>query len=91
DGATIYYCHLAARTVREGQTVRKGDQLGIEGSTGQSTGVHLHFEVRRGNERINAAEYLGIPNEPGTYHGIAPTSGSSSGVINSIVERMNNV
>ena len=91
DGATIYYCHLASRTVKEGQTVRRGDQIGIEGTTGQSTGVHLHFEVRRGNERINAAEYLGIPNEPGTYYGIAPTSGSSAGVINSIVERMNNV
>ena len=67
DGVTIYYCHLAARNVKVGQRVNAGDCIGIEGSTGQSTGKHLHFETRRGANRINAADYLGIPNEAGTY------------------------
>lgn len=69
DGVTIYYCHLAARNVKVGQRVRAGDCIGVEGSTGQSTGVHLHFETRRGSTRINAADYLGIPNAAGIYTG----------------------
>ena len=69
DGVTIYYCHLAQRNVKVGQRVNAGDCIGVEGSTGQSTGVHLHFETRRGATRINAADYLGIPNAAGTYTG----------------------
>ena len=69
DGVTIYYCHLAQRNVKVGQRVNAGDCIGVEGSTGQSTGVHLHFETRRGATRINAADYLGIPNTAGTYTG----------------------
>ncbi len=67
DGVTIYYCHLARRNVTVGQYVAVGDCIGIEGSTGQSTGKHLHFETRRGSKRINAAEYLGISNAAGIY------------------------
>ena len=67
DGVTIYYCHLAQRNVKVGQRVNAGDCIGVEGSTGQSTGKHLHFETRRGTNRINAADYLGIPNAAGTY------------------------
>lgn len=46
DGYTYYLCHLAERRVNQGERVRAGQIIGIEGSTGRSTGSHLHFEVR---------------------------------------------
>lgn len=42
------YAHLHKRLVKEGDVVRKGDQIGEVGSTGRSTGSHLHFEVHNG-------------------------------------------
>lgn len=47
---TTVYAHMrsGSRTVGAGQTVRKGQKIGIMGSTGQSTGQHLHFELHRG-------------------------------------------
>ena len=68
DGAVIYYCHLASRAVKAGEKVKAGQRLGIMGNTGYSFGAHLHFEVRRNNKAINAAEYLGIPNKTGEYN-----------------------
>ena len=68
DGMTIYYCHLSERLVKVGQTVKAGDVIGIEGKTGQATGPHLHFEVRRGSDQTDAAKYLGIKNALGTYN-----------------------
>ena len=65
DGTVIYYCHLDSRAVKKGDKVKKGQRIGIMGNTGQSFGAHLHFEVRRNNKAINAAEYLGIPNKTG--------------------------
>ena len=66
DGNYIYYCHMAERRVRAGQRVSAGDILGIMGSTGYSTGNHLHFEVRSGtNVVLDPAAYLGIPNRIG--------------------------
>lgn len=68
DGAVIYYCHLASRAVKKGDKVKKGQRIGIMGNTGYSFGAHTHFEVRRNNKSINAAEYLGIPNKVGQYN-----------------------
>ena len=67
DGRYYYYCHLAGRRARQGQRIEAGQILGIEGATGLATGVHLHFEVREGDNRTTAdpAEVLGIPNEAG--------------------------
>ena len=48
DGMYTQYAHLSSLTIRAGQTVRAGQQLGRSGSTGNTTGPHLHFEVRTG-------------------------------------------
>jgi len=47
-GYLTHYAHLSAVSVRTGQSVTPGRQVGREGSTGDSTGPHLHFEVHRG-------------------------------------------
>jgi len=48
DGYLTHYGHLSAITVTAGQRVAAGQQIGNEGSTGHSTGPHLHFEVHAG-------------------------------------------
>jgi murein DD-endopeptidase MepM/ murein hydrolase activator NlpD len=47
------YAHMSRMFVRSGQFVRAGQQLGRVGSTGNSTGPHLHFEARRNGRRVN--------------------------------------
>ncbi|MFJ8692396.1 transglycosylase family protein [Streptomyces roseolilacinus] len=48
DGKYSQYAHLSALAVREGQSVSSGQRIGRSGSTGNSSGPHLHFEVRTG-------------------------------------------
>ncbi|NKI40406.1 peptidoglycan-binding protein [Streptomyces physcomitrii] len=48
DGATYYYCHFSAHGVGSGARVDAGTQLGLSGSTGNSTGPHVHVEVVAG-------------------------------------------
>lgn len=48
DGRYSQYAHLSALSVREGQRVTAGQRIGRSGSTGNSSGPHLHFEVRTG-------------------------------------------
>jgi murein DD-endopeptidase MepM/ murein hydrolase activator NlpD len=52
------YGHLSAMNVSPGQRIRKGDILGYMGSTGRSTGSHLHYEVRIAGEAINPVAFL---------------------------------
>ena len=58
DGTRTLYAHAREITVEKGQRVRAGQQLGEVGSTGRSTGPHLHFEVRRGKTAINPSQAL---------------------------------
>jgi len=55
---TTLYAHLSSRGVREGAVVVKGDTIGRIGSTGVSTGPHLHFEVSIAGSRVNPRWYL---------------------------------
>lgn len=66
DGWLYYYCHLSKRLVSRGDKVSVGDALGIEGSTGKSTGSHLHLEVRENGKSIDPTAILGIKNIVGT-------------------------
>jgi murein DD-endopeptidase MepM/ murein hydrolase activator NlpD len=55
---TTAYAHQARFLVREGQSVAKGEQIGIIGSTGYSTGPHLHFEVREDGTVVDPLTWL---------------------------------
>lgn len=52
------YAHMSRLAVAAGQRVRKGDIIGYVGSTGRSTGPHLHYEVRVGGEAVNPIPYM---------------------------------
>ena len=58
SGNTTLYAHMSSRSVSAGQYVQQGQVLGITGSTGNSTGPHLHFEITEGGVRVNPLNYL---------------------------------
>jgi len=57
-GFTTLYAHLSSIAVSAGQPVRRGQVMGAEGSTGYSTGPHLHFEIRLNSAYQNPLSYL---------------------------------
>lgn len=72
DGLFYYYGHLSELRVRTGQAVACTDVIGIEGSTGRSTGSHCHYEIRggfyKGAKVYDVCAMSGIPNvKDGTY------------------------
>jgi murein DD-endopeptidase MepM/ murein hydrolase activator NlpD len=57
-GITTRYGHLDSIKVEEGQMVKKGEVIAIQGNTGRSTGAHLHYEVRYKNIPLNPRKFL---------------------------------
>lgn len=69
-GYRFYFAHLSKIYVKVGQRVSKGDLIGVEGSTGHSTGSHLHYEIRKIPDNttfLDPFPFDGIPNELGVY------------------------
>jgi murein DD-endopeptidase MepM/ murein hydrolase activator NlpD len=58
DGLATRYGHSKAVLVKNGDTVRKGQPIALMGSTGRSTGPHVHIEVLRDGKQVNPAKYL---------------------------------
>lgn len=72
DGLYHYYGHMSELRVKTGQSVKITDVIGIEGSTGRSTGSHCHYEIRggfyKGAQVYNVCSKSQIPNvEGGVY------------------------
>ncbi|HJQ70055.1 MAG TPA: M23 family metallopeptidase [Blastocatellia bacterium] len=61
NGITTRYGHLSRITVETGQRVRRGDQIGHAGSTGRSTGPHVHYEIRENDQPVDPGRYLQQP------------------------------
>jgi murein DD-endopeptidase MepM/ murein hydrolase activator NlpD len=58
DGSETLYGHNSKLMVTEGQKVGGGDPISLSGSTGKSTGPHLHFEMRRNGQLVNPSKFL---------------------------------
>lgn len=69
-GYGFYYGHLSTIKVKAGQSVKITDVIGIEGNTGNSTGSHCHYCIRKNGKgtHIDVSNYSGIPNKLGTYN-----------------------
>jgi murein DD-endopeptidase MepM/ murein hydrolase activator NlpD len=58
EGTSTLYGHMSEIFVRQGEKVSRGQVIGRMGSTGRSTGTHLHFEVRKGGVTVNPLPFL---------------------------------
>jgi murein DD-endopeptidase MepM/ murein hydrolase activator NlpD len=58
-GFHTWYCHMSAILCSEGQLVSRGQVIGRVGSTGWSTGPHLHFGVLKDGEFVDPMQYVG--------------------------------
>lgn len=61
NGYQSLYAHCSAIYVTVGQMVNKGDTIAAVGSTGWSTGPHLHFEIRKDGSRVDPLQYVAVP------------------------------
>lgn len=57
-GNTTLYAHMSSRSVKEGDKVTQGQVIGVTGSTGISSGPHLHYEIVENGKRVDPKQYL---------------------------------
>ncbi|MCW1803878.1 phage tail tape measure protein [Brachybacterium squillarum] len=65
DGLVAGYHHLSGYIAKSGQSVGRGADVGYVGSTGRSSGAHLHFSLKRDGKYVDPAPYLGVGGEAG--------------------------
>ncbi|MGN1194438.1 MAG: M23 family metallopeptidase [Acutalibacteraceae bacterium] len=58
NGLETFYCHCSEIIAEKGAKIRQGETIALVGSTGWSTGPHLHFEIHKNGERIDPLPYL---------------------------------
>ena len=58
DGYSTVYAHNKENLVQAGEFVKKGQKIALLGSTGRSTGPHVHFEVRKNNKYVNPSKFV---------------------------------
>ena len=87
DNKFHWFCHLSKVTCNVGQKISRTTKIGIMGSTGNSTGKHLHFEIRNASNKYsdnsNPADYMGIPNAVGSYNSRDYQITTNSNILNS--------
>ncbi|MGN1317878.1 MAG: M23 family metallopeptidase [Lachnospirales bacterium] len=60
DGYDLFYAHLDSVKSKVGDVVEKGEVIAYSGSTGQSTGPHLHYEIEKDQKQINPDKYISL-------------------------------
>lgn len=73
------YAHLSGYEIKAGDRVRKGDLIGYIGTTGRSTGPHLHYEVRIAGQAVNPIPYMNDTNAAATTFALAHGEGGQGG------------
>ncbi len=58
DGYETLYCHCSSILAKQGAVIRQGETIALVGSTGWSTGPHLHFEIHKNGERLDPLPFL---------------------------------
>ena len=59
NGLATRYCHNEKVLVKQGDMIRKGQEVALMGSTGRSTGPHLHFEVLKNGNQVDPLRFIG--------------------------------
>lgn len=77
-GYTTKYAHLSAFKVRRGQKVKRGQVIGLVGSTGKSTAPHLHYEVEKNGKKVNPSNYYYNDLSPEEYEKVLELSSTSN-------------